>query len=292
MTPKPNNAQSFVDSDHSLMLAELAELKSIVAEVSRRLERIETQSVHPRLYIQPDDGTDTQQPSDTTTANTNHSPNTAFLFYSLFLLLLGAPLFEGFPLRERLLEVIVDSVLLVAVFSIWRQHETYRTLALVFCVTTGLINVYHLMMEVEWMRLTGIGFQLCIFGVTIASLALMIVRSSKVNINVIYASLSKFILIGVFWGCLYNLLDGIDPGAFAYSDIEAGPLNAMDFIYFSLITLTTVGFGDITPVSPVARSLATVEASIGVLYVAVLISRLVSLYERDASQNQPSTAPS
>ena len=74
----------------------------------------------------------------------------------------------------------------------------------------------------------------------------------------------------------------IDPSAFSVGSAIAAAeaLDRMDFVYYNFITLTTVGYGDITPVAPLAQSFAYAEAVTGVLYVAVLVARLVSAYRR------------
>jgi hypothetical protein len=94
---------------------------------------------------------------------------------------------------------------------------------------------------------------------------------------------------------LLNPVDATQPGAFAFNISSATPhlLQGFEAYYFSFITLTTVGYGDITPLSIGARSLAMTEAMTGTLYLAVLISRLVALYSSENQTNQPtdSTVP-
>jgi hypothetical protein len=79
----------------------------------------------------------------------------------------------------------------------------------------------------------------------------------------------------VLWAYAYALVARLDPGAFS------GPVSTADgpraVFYFSFVTLTTVGYGDVLPVHPVARSLAMLEAVTGPLYLAILVARLVSL---------------
>ncbi len=79
------------------------------------------------------------------------------------------------------------------------------------------------------------------------------------------------------WAITYMIVQWFDPRAFGGLD---GAINLQQFLYFSLTTITTLGYGDITPVSPFARIWSTLEAVTGVLYVAVLIARFVSLYKR------------
>ena len=87
-------------------------------------------------------------------------------------------------------------------------------------------------------------------------------------------------MLGLIWTMAYWLVDQLTPGAFAFN-ATTGTKESMEgfnAFYFSFVTLSTVGYGDITPVSKVARVLAAMEAMTGLLYVAVLIARLVGPY--------------
>jgi hypothetical protein len=111
-----------------------------------------------------------------------------------------------------------------------------------------------------------------------------VVTCDEVTGNVIAGALSVYLLLGLTWSLAYQGLSMVTPGAFSVgtSIADRGPLAWMDFLYYSFITLATVGYGDITPVVPLAQSLAYAEAVTGVLYVAVLVERLVSAYQRPA----------
>lgn len=108
------------------------------------------------------------------------------------------------------------------------------------------------------------------------------VTADEVTGDVIAGALSVYLLLGLTWSLVYQGLALVNPGAFTVGSAIAGtgPLDWMDFLYYSFITLATVGYGDITPVTPLAQSLAYAEAVTGVLYVAVLVARLVSAYRR------------
>jgi hypothetical protein len=97
------------------------------------------------------------------------------------------------------------------------------------------------------------------------------------------------LLLGLLWGFAYMLVACLVPGAFYFDGQIEGAKEMTSFtsVYFSFVTLSTVGYGDITPVASVARMLAAAEAMTGTLFVAILISRLVSLY---SSQPPPPPA--
>src|SRR5438034_1593191 len=86
-----------------------------------------------------------------------------------------------------------------------------------------------------------------------------------------------YLLIGLVWAVAYGIVDEHSPGAFTGAGGGEGGYGLGRWVYFSFVTLTTVGYGDISPVARAARSLAMLEALIGQLYPAVILARLVSL---------------
>ncbi len=84
-----------------------------------------------------------------------------------------------------------------------------------------------------------------------------------------------YLLIGMIWGITYMAIASRHPDAFTQINPVALPIT--NWLYFSFVTLTTVGYGDILPVSRLARALATLEALIGQLYPAIIIARMVSM---------------
>jgi hypothetical protein len=104
-------------------------------------------------------------------------------------------------------------------------------------------------------------------------------REGPITADRIRGAIAVYLLIGVLWCLAYQLLDHVAPGSFHFPEtvvLIRGRISHR-LAYFSFVTLTTVGYGDITPIHPVARALATAEAFVGQLYPAILIGRLVSL---------------
>jgi voltage-gated potassium channel Kch len=99
-----------------------------------------------------------------------------------------------------------------------------------------------------------------------------------VDTDHLMAALSAYLLVGVFWGAIYVAVEEGIPGSLlaAGSRFPHG-MDLSDGIYFSFVTLATLGYGDITPVTPIARGLAVFEAVVGQFYLAVLVARLVGL---------------
>jgi hypothetical protein len=107
-----------------------------------------------------------------------------------------------------------------------------------------------------------------------------ILRAPHVNSEVLCAGISGYLLLGLLWSLAYVLVAQLSPGAFAFT---TGPdashvMKGFTALYFSFVTLSTVGYGDIAAVSNSARMLAMTEATVGIFYTTILIARLVSAY--------------
>lgn len=100
-------------------------------------------------------------------------------------------------------------------------------------------------------------------------------RDGPITLHRVQGGVAAYLLLGVAWAQAYALLALLRPGAFSGAAAAADGPRA--FLYFSFVTLTTVGYGDVLPVHPAARSLAMLEAVTGPLYLAILLARLVSL---------------
>jgi hypothetical protein len=127
---------------------------------------------------------------------------------------------------------------------------------------------------------------LILVGFVVANLLRFVLRAPSVNVEVLCASIAAYLMLGLMWTIAYWLVDQLTPGG-AFSNTTTGKqsMNGFNAFYFSFITLSTVGYGDITPVARIARWLAAMEAMTGLLYVAVLIARLVALYSTPKSHD-------
>jgi hypothetical protein len=116
------------------------------------------------------------------------------------------------------------------------------------------------------------------FGFISVGLFSYLGRPGAVTDDRIFVSVSLYLLLGMLWFSLYNLLEAVHPGSFALQSAPLSSLPRGTLIYLSLATLTTLGYGDIVPVTPIARMVAALEAVAGVLYIAITVARLVAGY--------------
>ncbi len=128
---------------------------------------------------------------------------------------------------------------------------------------------------------------LILIAFVVGNLLRFVLRAPSVTTEVLCASISAYLMLGLMWTMAYWLVDQLTPGgAFSFNtNTGTRSINGFNGFYFSFVTLSTVGYGDITPVSRMARWLAAMEAMTGLLYVAVLIARLVSLYSSPKSDD-------
>jgi len=132
-------------------------------------------------------------------------------------------------------------------------------------------------------------FSALFFAYTCFLITAFVLQDGKVTRDRLAAAICVYMLIGVTWGMFFALLEITAPGSLSAGLKSPGSDVEQEAMYFSFVTLTTLGYGDISPISPPARTLAILEAILGQIYVAVMIARLVGLHIADAAQKSKST---
>ena len=203
--------------------------------------------------------------------------NFIFLTFALVLLLLGTALAQQFftDYIQRLVQSATIVTLLVAVWGIdsndFVLRKTYYFPAAI--VIFSLVSAW----------LDSAGFDqlyllllLSFFVSTALRTAKQVLFSGDIDLNKILGAICIYILIGLIWAVLFNLLQLNFPHSFNnISDVGSWFELFPDFIYFSFVTITTLGFGDISPTLPLARFLVYFEAIIAQFYMAILVASLV-----------------
>lgn len=197
----------------------------------------------------------------------------------LLALLLAAigidPALEAMGLPARGLKWMLALALLAALAGVWRAR-VLRILPLSFALALAAWLALHLVRFGAGPSLVpGL---LGVAGLAMAAFLLAgVLAEGRVDSERICAALCVYLLAGVAFGGLFGALEAVAPGSLR----GPGAVELDGTVYFSFVTLATLGYGDITPVSSTARALAMLEAVFGQLYLAVLIARLVSLYARE-----------
>jgi hypothetical protein len=167
-------------------------------------------------------------------------------------------------------------------FSVTNECQN-RIITAVFLLPIATVSVLSLMFPLTdslriAMHLGFLGF----FCVVMLIHLNVLVGTDNVNEDVLAGSVCVYLLFGLVFGLVYSLVNMIEGNAFTTIDNEA--LFFSDLVYTSMVTLTTVGYGDIVPRTPIARSLSTFQALLGQFYLAILVARFVGLYAANYRQ--------
>ncbi len=222
------------------------------------------------------------------------------LFFCLILLSLLTPVVESTHIGRILLYLLLSINLLAAILAISHQRGevyfagTMLLLALIAStwstffrdsVTSGIVS-----------QTMADGLTFIAFAYTAGLILKDVVSAGPVTTDRIFAAICVYLLAGFAWGLLYIMVFINDPGSFEFNRelIKAGgdrdtTTLFSHFCYYSFVTMTTLGYGDIVPTSSMTRMMSWLQAVLGQLYVAVLIARLVGLHtqasQSDASDN-------
>jgi len=211
------------------------------------------------------------------------NPGLAWLFIALLFFLLSYPLLAHHPAGSLVLDVLFSAMLIISTYVFSHQRKVLIA-ALAIAVPTLILWWSTRVVGSTPLVLSGLVFSALFFLFVVIVLLANIMKSREVNVDTIYGAMSAYLLIGVTWSFFYAMVQLSAPGAFDFGALilqldessSHGPLRL--FGYYSLVTLSTLGYGDITPVTPLARSLSALEAVTGQLYMAVLIARLVGMH--------------
>jgi hypothetical protein len=210
--------------------------------------------------------------------------STVELLIALGLLFVSLPFVEEMKDGDLILSVLLSLVMLSAVVAVASRRGAFIVALLLLIPAIAGRWISHFRPDLVPPAVFLIA-GLALVAFVVANLLRFVLRAPSVNVEVLCASLSAYLMLGLMWTMAYWLVDQLTPGAFAFNgNAERQSIRGFNAFYFSFITLSTVGYGDITPVSKVARMLAAMEAMTGLLYVAVLIARLVSLYSTPKSE--------
>jgi voltage-gated potassium channel Kch len=200
----------------------------------------------------------------------------AILFYTLLVTLVASPVVAAFELSGTFIDIFLAANLLAAALP--AHAGLQRQLFLAAIVLAWLARSAMVWFDHPPIAAVILGFWTLIALCAAATALRFAMRAQQVDSEHLYAALSAYLLVGVFFGLFYWVIEQTAPGTFNVSD----GLSRTSAIYFSFVTLATLGYGDIVPRTEVARGLAVLEGVGGQLFLAVLVARLISLYSTRA----------
>ena len=206
--------------------------------------------------------------------------NFSYMLVALLVFLVGVPVAIDLHLLPIPIIRLVgfSSLLMIGLWSLRNSGPIFKIAVGLVVVGTGLnlLSAY----EFQFMYLFGSTAAILVFLATATAVAMkQIALDSKVSTNRIIGAICVYLMLGVIWALMYSLLEAAVPGSF--SGIVEHPVTGAwdpDWAYFSFVTLTTLGYGDLLPLTFSARALAYFEAIVGQFYLAILVAGLVGAY--------------
>ncbi|MEZ5592197.1 MAG: potassium channel family protein [Gammaproteobacteria bacterium] len=208
--------------------------------------------------------------------------NFLYLTVALTLLLFGTALVGQFSsvLGHTLLQATIVMALLISVWGARANRVWYRTW-LGFQVALALLTLAGQFLQLKGLDVLHLLVMLAFFSLSTWRAIRQVLFTGQIDTNKILGAICIYLLLGLAWSILYLLLLEITPDALKGLPPAHWYANFDTLVYFSFVTLTTLGFGDITPVTPIARFLVYMEAIAGQFYLAILVASLVGIHVSD-----------
>jgi hypothetical protein len=199
----------------------------------------------------------------------------AVLFYSILFTIVASPLLATLKWKSTFIELLLAATLLIAVLPVRTASVRWTLRVLIVLALAGRLFSAYFGYRFSSLNLGA----MMLVGLMAAVNALRYsLKATSIQSGHIYAALSAYLLAGLSFGSLYWTIERSWPGSLVYGGSIVERFSHADGIYFSFVTLATLGYGDYIPKTEIARGLAILEAVAGQLYLGVMVARLISLY--------------
>jgi len=198
------------------------------------------------------------------------------LLLSLLLIILFYPMLDRGDVQRMLLGGLMFVPLLLATIKMaqiksWVWPSAVLVVGAVVCAVLSIFFPNAIVVGLKWMILAAF------FGLCAVGLFSYLRKADTISDGHLYTAVSIYLLLGLQWFAMYSAIDVLSPGSIQRSAAIRADRHA-EFLYFSLVTLSTIGYGDVVPVQGEVRILAALEGVAGVLYIAITVALLVSAY--------------
>ncbi len=200
------------------------------------------------------------------------------LLILILIYVFGLPLFSPGEARQSAYSLILTGIFIITVFAIKKKGNLYFYLSGIAIVLEWISDFYNLTL-LQGLTAT---FALLFFVVAIVSMMIRIANSKKVGPLEFVEAINVYFLLGILGSIFFSVINSFVPGAFHFPE-GVVPVRS-DFIYYSFVTISTLGYGDIIPVSPVAKNFSIFISISGQLYLAMIVALLVGKYISSGSK--------
>lgn len=203
-----------------------------------------------------------------------------WLLLSLVVIFILSPFVSPYYYGPTILSAIGAAVLLAATYAVSRRRS-FLIFALSMSIFSVAMTIWLAAAPSHWLVMIAHGSLVAVIVFFAVAILSYVLGSGKVTWDKIYGAICAYLLLGFAWTFAYSLMEEAQPGSFTFS-ASSTPHDlvsrVMQLRYFSFVTLATVGYGDIVPVSAAARTTALLEAMLGQFYLVALVGRLVGLH--------------
>lgn len=201
---------------------------------------------------------------------------TLLLLFSLGYLFVAPFLLEFLGLRFLMI-IFLSGILISGIYSVNHQGRISVIAAILAIPMFAMLWAYEFT-SIRLLATLGDCFGILYLSFLAVLILKAVIHARRVTRDVICGAVVVYLFLGFIWGFVFSLIETVQPGSFSISVAATRQQSAPLFNYFSFVTLTTLGYGDISPLSAPARSFSYLEALIGQIYLTVLVARLVGVH--------------
>jgi voltage-gated potassium channel len=211
----------------------------------------------------------------------SHKANFYYLLAGLLLLLLAGPI--SHELVEHtgttLVNVAFTTTLIVSIWSLIESRKWF-IIGVALAVSSVIVLTIDFFSSALDLQLISMSLALIFCILSFVFTMRIIIRGTEMNLNRMVGAICAYLLLGIALGLLNMFIHKLMPGS--YTGIGDSSLAGLDMIYYSFVTITTLGYGDISPVRPLARAVAYITAVTGQFYMAILVGMMVGAYMKQS----------
>jgi voltage-gated potassium channel len=209
-------------------------------------------------------------------------------FLLLFLIILFATRpYERGIIYIALWKLFFTCTFFTAIFNV-KHHRNVKLLAMILAIPTLIFTWLELYHSFEWFFIGNVLFTIVFLGVCTTSILFDVILHARVTLETLKGVVCAYFMIAFLFAYIYYFIEFIVPGSFHLIQRDVSFVtysrNLSEMMYFSFVTLLTIGFGDITPLLNFGQTTVVIEGIIGQFYVAILVSRIVAVYSFPAQK--------
>ena len=220
--------------------------------------------------------------------STTRRPNFVYLLAGLMVTLLAGPIIHEFTDQsaEIIVQVAFSGTLIVGIWSFIDSRQWFR-IGVILAVLEFVVTVFNTVRPSPLLDYTALVIALIFCGLSLVFALINVLRGRRMDANRMTGAVCVYLLLGITLGLVNVFTYRLIPDSFTGLPINADGEHGLSIIYYTFVTMTTLGYGDILPVGPLARALAYMAAIAGQFYIAILVGMMVGVY---LSQNQSSSS--